>query len=237
MIKAATKCHKGIDNLWSEGAGCGARDYPAYGQYIPKHYIKAFFHVLPLLWAPEEYWFRDQRTLPWEVVKPFFAEINKARRELMKVYFVVLDESMFGFCPKASPCGGFPNITYEPRKPVDIGAMIRNALEAITGIFVFQDPVEDITSQRLKPYMQENATLHLPGGGDLPVHTAEVLRQAEGANVERGGWLCGDAWFGSIMSAVELKVRLGVYSSEFVLVSLFLLPHLTSMLFVCSVYY
>ena len=124
----------------------------------------------------------------------------------MKVYFLVLNKSMFGFCPKASPCDGFPNITYEPRKPVDIRAMIRNALEAITGIFVFQDPVEDITSQRLKEYMQENTTLHLPGGGDVPVHTAEVLRQAQGANVERGGWVCGDAWFGSIMSSVELKV-------------------------------
>ena len=55
LIKAASECHKGIDNLWADGNGAGAREYPAYGQYIPKHYMKAFFHVLPLLWAPEEY--------------------------------------------------------------------------------------------------------------------------------------------------------------------------------------
>ncbi len=44
-------------------------------------------------------------------------------------------------------------------------------------------------------------------------HTAEVLWQAEGANVVRGGWVGGDAWFGSIESCVELKKRLGLYST------------------------
>jgi len=44
-------------------------------------------------------------------------------------------------------------------------------------------------------------------------HTAEVLRQAEGANVLRGGWVGGDAWFGSIESCIELKKRLGLYST------------------------
>ena len=44
-------------------------------------------------------------------------------------------------------------------------------------------------------------------------HTAEVLQQAEGANVVRGGWVGGDAWFGSIESCVELKKCLGLYST------------------------
>ena len=126
----------------------------------------------------------------------------------------MLDESMYTFHPKTSPFGGFPNITFEPRKPCELGAMVRNALEAITGIFAFRDPVEDLTSQRLKDYMQSNNDLHTPGGGDMPVHVAEVLRQVKGSGLVLGGWVCGDAWFGSILSAIELKLRLGVYSSE-----------------------
>ena len=215
LVKAGSECHRGIDNLWANGNGAGAREYPAYGQYIPKHYIKAFFHVLPLLWAPEEYWFRDQRELPWEVIKPLFEQINKLRRLLLRTLFLVLDESMYGFRPKTSPFGGFPNITFEPRKPCELGAMVRNALDAITGIFLFRDPVEDLTSQRLKEFMQSNNDLHTPGGGDMPVHVAEVLRQVKGSGLELGGWVCGDAWFGSIPSAIELKLRLGVYSSEY----------------------
>ena len=44
-------------------------------------------------------------------------------------------------------------------------------------------------------------------------HTAEVLWQAESANVVRGGWVGGDAWFGSIESCIELKKHLGLHST------------------------
>ena len=214
LIKAASECHKGIDNLLADGNGAGACEYPAHGQYIPKHYIKAFFHVLPLLWVPKGYWFRDQRELPWAVVKSLFEEINALCCLLLCILFLVLDESMYGFRPKTSPHGGFPNILYEPRKPCNLGAMVRNGLDAITGIFAFRDPVKDMTSQRLKLFMQSNNTMHTPSGGDLPVCTAEILRQVKGSGLVKGGWVCGDAWFGSVVSAIESKIRLGVYSSK-----------------------
>jgi hypothetical protein len=47
----------------------------------------------------------------------------------------------------------------------------------------------------------------------MPAHTAEVLRQVEGAGVIEGGWVGGDAWFGSVMTCVEVKKRFGVYST------------------------
>ena len=53
----------------------------------------------------------------------------------------------------------------------------------------------------------------LPGKPDMQAHTAEVLRQVEGADVAVGGWTGGDAWFGSVMTSVELFVRLGVSST------------------------
>ena len=48
---------------------------------------------------------------------------------------------------------------------------------------------------------------------DIQYHVAEVLRQAENSNAVEGGWVGGDAWFGSINTAVELKAKLGIYST------------------------
>ena len=48
---------------------------------------------------------------------------------------------------------------------------------------------------------------------DISYHTAEVLRQAENANVVEGRWVGGDAWFGSIESCVELMRVLKLHST------------------------
>jgi hypothetical protein len=45
---------------------------------------------------------------------------------------------------------------------------------------------------------------HLPKGEDISYRTAEVLHQAESSQVVEGGWVDGNAWFGSIKSCVEL---------------------------------
>ena len=68
---------------------------------------------------------------------PFVTKVNDLCALLMSVSFMVLNETMWGWRPKTSVTGGFPNITHEPIKPVDLGAMARNAVEAITGIMVF----------------------------------------------------------------------------------------------------
>ena len=136
--------------------------------------------------------------------------------------YLALDETMSGFRPKTSPCGGYPNITYEPRKPCKISAMIRNAIECITGMFAFQYPAEDIVSQRLKDHMQEESNLHLPRDGNMPVHTAEVLCRTKGAGLVEGGWVCGDAWFGSIMTLIKPMIRQGVFSSKLLEIGTFL---------------
>ena len=148
------------------------------------------------------------------MVKPIFQETNNLRSLLLCILFLVLDKSLYGFRPKPSPYGGLPNITFEPRKPCNLGAIVRNGLDAITGIFAFRDPVEDITSHRLKGLMQSNDSMHTPVDSDLPVATTEVLRQVKGSGLVKGGWVCGNAWFGSVVSSIELKIRLGVYSSK-----------------------
>ena len=62
--------------------------------------------------------------------------------------------------------------------------------------------------------MQSNNGMNILGGGDLPVATAEVLWQVKGSGLVKGSWVYGDAWFGSIVLAIEFKIRLGVFSSE-----------------------
>jgi hypothetical protein len=53
----------------------------------------------------------------------------------------------------------------------------------------------------------------LLGNPNMQSHCAEVLRQVKGAGVQPGGWTGGDAWFGSVMSCVELYKRFGVHST------------------------
>ena len=40
-----------------------------------------------------------------------------------------------------------------------------------------------------------------------------------------GGWVCGDAWFGSVAPAVELKLRYGIYSTFVIKQNLNFYPH------------
>ena len=48
----------------------------------------------------------------------------------------------------------------------------------------------------------------------IPVHTAEVLRQVANSNVRAdGGWVGGDAWFGSVASCVAVWKELSVDST------------------------
>jgi hypothetical protein len=123
----------------------------------------------------------------------------------------MLDESMYGWRPKASKLGGLPNYTYEPRKPVPLGTMFRNGVECIYGILVFQDVVQNPELQSQKDFHGEK--LSLPGQPPITAHTAEVLRQVDGADIPEGGWVGGDAWFGSMMSVIETYKRKKVHST------------------------
>ena len=55
----------------------------------------------------------------------FFDEYNEKRNNLLRVIYLILDESMSGWRPKTSKTGGLPNISHEPRKPVDLGTMMK----------------------------------------------------------------------------------------------------------------
>ena len=58
--------------------------------------------------------------------------------------------------------------------------------------------IESSVDQWKKKYLDSPAKSSLPREEMVSYHTAEVMRQAEGANVVRGRWVGGDACFGSI---------------------------------------
>jgi hypothetical protein len=214
MLAGALEADKGVDCLWKQGNSTGWKTHANFGQFIPKHYFRAFNAVFPYLWADPKYWYKPLNDMPWDLILPFVNGYNEKRRDILRVFFLLCDESMSGFCPKNTKTGDLPNLTHEPRKPVSLGTMLRNGVEGKTRIFSFQDIVQDLQSQRSKKYLDDDDTqAHMPKGEPILSHVAECLRQVEGSGLEEGGWMGGDAWFGSINCAVELMKRKKVFST------------------------
>jgi hypothetical protein len=142
---------------------------------------------------------------------PVLRSYNEKRQKLLSTVLLLLDESMSGWRPKTSKFGGLPRLQFEPRKPVSLGTMFRNGVECITGILVFQDIVEGAESQHRKEFHGDDSSM--PNGCKILTHTAEVMRQVKGAKVVEGGWVGGDAWFGSVITAVEVMKKFKVHST------------------------
>ncbi len=149
--------------------------------------------------------------VPWDSFVPFVEAFNQKRRELLRTVFLLMDESMSAWRPKTLATGGLPNVTYEPRKPKPLGTMYKNGVEATTSILVTQDVVQRSAAQRDKKY--DGDVSSLPKQEPIMAHVAETLCQCESANLADGGWVGGDARFGSIPCVVELKQKLNIYST------------------------
>ncbi len=212
LIAAANEHVSGTENLWRHGDSRGCHDFPDFGQYMSLIQFKLFIAAAPYCWCDPEHWFTDKRDKPWSIFLPCLQGYNAQRRKLLKsVMLLMLDESMSGWRPKTSRLGGLPNISFEPRKPIPLGTMFKNGVECLSGIIVFQDVVQSPDMQAHKEFFDEPSSM--PGDAKIPAHTAETLRQVQGAGVQKGGWVGGDSWFGSVTTAVECMNRLGVHST------------------------
>jgi hypothetical protein len=136
---------------------------------------------------------------------------NKQFNKILTTNLLVLDESIYGWRPNTYKYGGIPNYTLEPRKHVPLGTMFRNGVDATNEILAYHDVVQFSEIQKQKEYHNDKS--HLPNGVDINARCAETLRQDEGVNVVEGELVGGDAWFGSVMTAMELKKRLNLNSS------------------------
>ncbi|MGL5936847.1 MAG: hypothetical protein ACRCZI_14630, partial [Cetobacterium sp.] len=220
LLAAVGEVKLGIDNLWSKGPCAGGlRDFANYGRFIPKNMFKAWQVAAPLMWSDKKFWYEESRNKTWDLFLPVIKAYNDKRRSLMRTNLLMIDESMSAWRPKTSKRGGLPNITYEPRKPVPLGTQFRNGVECYTGCIVFQDVAQNAEEQHRKEYFYQDVDgrvprlSHLPTRNPIQHHVAEVMRQVKGANLTVGGWVGGDAWFGSVMTCVELFREFGVYST------------------------
>ena len=219
IIAAVTEPEIGIENLWKRGKTRGRHGHADFGKFIPINMFKAFCAAAPYMYTDEKWWYADKRDKDWEVFLPVLESFNKKRRDLFLCQLLMMDESMSAWKPKTSKLGGLPNIVFEPRKPVDLGAQFRNSVECLTGVLIYQEPVMGPERQRMKDFFYshpESMTVNktsLPREEPMSAHTAEVLRQVNGAKVKEGGWVGGDAWFGSVMSCVEVRNQLNVHST------------------------
>jgi len=208
VIVASLEVEHGIENLWSTTSN-GFKQPADFGQYLPGTYFRAFVLGFPQIWSPEHLWYSEH--VPWECFLPLVQEFNQKRRNLLHTVYLLLDESMSAWRPKTSQYGGLPNLTYEPRKPKPLGTMFKNGVEAITGIMVTQDVVQGSDEQREKKYTSDVSSM--PQKEPIMAHVAECLRQCESAAVAQGGWVGGDAWFGSVPCVVELFKKFGIFST------------------------
>lgn len=169
----------------------------------------AFTSAFPRLWSPEHLWYSTN--VPWESFLPFVEAFNRQRQQLLKTVYMLLDESMSAWRPKTTKFGGLPNLMLEPRKPKPLGTMFKNGVEATTGILVCQDIMQGAEAQAGKKYYGDQSSM--PKLEPIMAHVVEVLRQCEHANLAAGGWVGGDAWFGSVPAVVELKKKKNVFST------------------------
>jgi hypothetical protein len=133
-------------------------------------------------------------------------KFNERRKNLLQTLLLILDESMSLWHPKTTMIVELPKFTWEPRKPVHLGTMFWNSVEASTGILVYQNVVQHAEVMKQLEFYRELSIL--PNGAEILAQTAEVRHQVEGADIVSGGWFGGDAWFGSVMTAMEVKKKM-----------------------------
>ena len=185
MIAAVTEADVGIANLWKTGKTCGRRLQADFGQCTPVNWFRAFCSACPFMWCDTKWWHKAKRDLDWDVFKPCLKNMMDKRKQLFVAVLIVLDESMFAWKPKSSKTDGAPNLTFEPRKPVDLGTQIRDAVECLAGVIICGDILELPEVQRQKkhfccdPDNSTRAITSMPREEEMPAHTAEVLRQVE----------------------------------------------------------
>jgi hypothetical protein len=147
--------------------------------------FKVFKSYVHLCFADEDHWYTETQDLTWDVCLPCLNKFNERNKNLLRTLLLILDDSMSGWHPETMMMAGIHKLTWEPRKHVPLGTILRNGVEGITAILVCQILVQHADVMKKLEFYGEQ--LSLPNGAEIGAHTAEVLCQVEGANVVSGG--------------------------------------------------
>ena len=140
MIDVASEIEDGFA-FWMSGKGPGRKCLPDFGKWVPSNKMKCFVSTVKWIFAERKWWYREACDINWDMFLPTIHKYNACRVNLLVTFLLILDESMSGWRPKNSKSGGLPNISFEPRKPVTLGTMLRDATECATGMMMYLDPV------------------------------------------------------------------------------------------------
>ncbi|KAG7339288.1 hypothetical protein IV203_023991 [Nitzschia inconspicua] len=70
MVAAATESEVGVENLWKRGPTGGRRDYPDFGQCLPRNWFVAFQCATGYMWSPKKYWYQEKHNKQWDIFVP-----------------------------------------------------------------------------------------------------------------------------------------------------------------------
>ena len=166
-----------------------------FGKYMSLTRFKEFKHFYSRAFESDE--LRDSSPRdPWWRVGNAIRGFNENRRELiLSSVDRVLDESMSSWRPQTQRYGNLPFLSYQTRKPKNLGIELKCAGCPRTGVLTFIELVRG-KHDRYKEQLQY--------AGELKPVPACTLRLANGScqSYEDGEMevVHGDAWFGNIAS-------------------------------------
>jgi hypothetical protein len=112
---------------------------------------------------------------------------------------ICIDEIMSAWKSKTTTTGHLPNITFEPRKPKDMGTMFKAIACGRSGVMRGLEICESGEAMAAKKYFEDSKAWTSAGNKS----TACTRRLAD--LTPAGSHIHGDSWFGCVQTAVELK--------------------------------
>lgn len=175
------------------------------GQFLPvTDFVRILRHSHWAFCRDKSQWGRPELQLQWSMIVDFIEAFNENRAQLLgpiaDMLGTCIDEIMVEWVSKGSLEGGLPNITHEPRKPKPLGTMLKVINDVRTGIIRAMEIVESPDSMEKKAFFADSKAFAGDAGNKA---SACTLRLA--SLTPKGSHICGDAWFGSVTTAIMLK--------------------------------
>eukprot|EP01043_Picozoa_sp_COSAG02_P014053 COSAG02_NODE_573_length_20153_cov_11.609305_2_plen_795_part_00 len=172
--------------------------------------ISRFQHIRtysPWGFAKRSEWGKHPLRHSYDMISDFLSAFSSSRADLFgdvaEAFGYCMDEIIAAWKSKASLTGGLPNITSEPRKPKDMGAMLKALADVRSGVMRHLEMCEAPEAMEQKKFFDLTVKW---AGKDGAKATANVLRMIE--TLPPGSHAAGDSWFGSVLTAI-LARKLG----------------------------
>lgn len=164
---------------------------PNYGKYLATTRFKRIHHFAQFAFATNECIQRAStgtQVLPWEMIHHRLESVRLRKLTSEAPTDVLADEVRIFHKPRTDRLGGAPFLSYEPSKPDEIAAEIKNTINPTTYTTLFHEPVDDAKKMMELDFSEYGAS------------TARSLRlmRGSGATKDNTGHYYGDTAFVSL---------------------------------------